>query len=92
MAARGRSGAVVQREHEQHDRPHRGDHDQGDVGGQREALKIAAGFRSEEAFQAGVSEQQALDTVLPRLSRERALELASECLQVYVWDRLGCDN
>ena len=31
----------------------------------REALKIAAGFRGEEAFQAGVSEEQALDTVLP---------------------------
>ena len=30
----------------------------------REALKIAAGFRGEEAFQAGVSEKQALDTVL----------------------------
>jgi hypothetical protein len=58
----------------------------------REALKIAAGFRSEEAFQAGVSEQQALETVLPRLSRERALELASECLLLYMWDRLGCDN
>ncbi len=38
----------------------------------REALKIAAGFRGEEAFQAGVSEEQALSTVLPRLSRERA--------------------
>ena len=34
----------------------------------REALKIAAGFRGEEAFQAGVAEEQALDTVLPRLS------------------------
>ena len=34
----------------------------------REALKIAAGFRGEEAFQAGVSEDEALDTVLPRLS------------------------
>ena len=42
----------------------------------REALKIAAGFRGEEAFQEGVSEQQALETVLPMLSRERALELA----------------
>ena len=41
----------------------------------REALKIAAGFRGEEAFQAGVAEEQALDTVLPRLSRERAIEL-----------------
>ena len=40
----------------------------------REALKIAAGFRGEEAFQAGVAEDQALDTVLPRLSGERAVE------------------
>jgi hypothetical protein len=55
-------------------------------------LKIAAGFRGEEAFQAGVSEDQALDTVLPRLSRERAVELATECIQLYMWDRLGCDN
>ena len=41
----------------------------------REALKIAAGFRGEEAFQAGVSEEQALDTVLPRpvaRARDRA--------------------
>jgi len=58
----------------------------------REALKIAAGFRGEEAFDAGVTEDQALDTVLPSLSRERALELADECLELYLWDRLGCDN
>ena len=58
----------------------------------REALKIAAGFRGEEAFQAGVAEDQALDTVLPRLSSERAIELANECIQLYMWDRLGCDN
>src|SRR4051795_8688292 len=58
----------------------------------REALKIAAGFRGEEAFDAGVAEDQALDTVLPHLSRERASELASECLELYLWDRLGCDN
>ena len=58
----------------------------------REALKIAAGFRGEEAFDAGVAEEQALETVLPRLSRERATELASECLDLYLWDRLGCDN
>ena len=58
----------------------------------REALKIAAGFRGEEAFQAGVSEEQALETVLPSLSRERATELATECIQLYMWDRLGCDN
>ena len=58
----------------------------------REALKIAAGFRGEEAFQAGVSEKQALDTVLPCLSRERSIELANECIQLYMWDRMGCDN
>jgi hypothetical protein len=39
-----------------------------------------------------VAEDQALDTVLPRLSRERAVELANECIQLYMWDRLGCDN
>ena len=38
----------------------------------REALKIAAGFRGEEAFEAGVAEEQAMETVLPHLSRERA--------------------
>ena len=58
----------------------------------REALKIAAGFRGEEAFDSGVAEDHALDTVLPHLSRERSLELAAECLDVYVWDRLGCEN
>jgi hypothetical protein len=58
----------------------------------REALKIAAGFRGEEAFEAGVAEEQALETVLPWLSTERALELAGECLQLYCWDRLGNEN
>ena len=58
----------------------------------REALKIAAGFRGEEAFDSGVAEDQALDTVLPFLSRARSMELASECVDLYLWDRLGCDN
>ena len=58
----------------------------------REALKIAAGFRGEEAFDAGVAEEQALETVLPRLSRERSIELAQECVELYLWDRLGSDN
>ena len=58
----------------------------------REALKIAAGFRGEEAFDAGVAEEEALNTVLPRLSRDRSMELASECLELYLWDRLGSDN
>ena len=58
----------------------------------REALKIAAGFRGEEAFEAGVAEEQALETVLPWLTRERAIELAGECVQLYCWDRLGSEN
>jgi hypothetical protein len=58
----------------------------------REALKIAAGLRGEDAFNAGFAEDQALDMVLPWLSLERAHELAAECLELYCWDRLGCDN
>ena len=58
----------------------------------REALKIAAGFRGEEAFDSGVAEDQALETVLPWLSRARAAELAAECVQLYCWDRLGSEN
>ena len=58
----------------------------------REALKIAAGLRGEDAFAAGVAEEQALESVLPWLSRERCSELAVECLELYCWDRLGCDN
>jgi hypothetical protein len=58
----------------------------------REALKIAANFRGEEAFEAGVREDEAFDTVLPWLSEERCLELARECLELYCWDRLGVDN
>jgi hypothetical protein len=60
----------------------------------REALKIAAGLRGEDAFQAsaGVAEEQALETVLPWLSADRATELLTECLELYCWDRLGCEN
>ena len=55
----------------------------------REALRIAAGFKGDDAFEAGVSEEQALDTVLPWLSQERLLELAAEAVELYCWDRLG---
>ena len=55
----------------------------------REALKIAAGFRGEEAFNAGVGEEQAIETVLPWLSSERAEELATECLELHMWGPLG---
>jgi hypothetical protein len=60
----------------------------------REALKIAAGLRGEDAFNAGagLAEEQALDTVLPWLSHARATELAAECLELYCWDRLGSEN
>jgi hypothetical protein len=58
----------------------------------REALKIAAGFRGEEAFEAGVGEEEALETVLPWLSEERCTLLAAECLELYCWDRLGSEN
>ena len=40
----------------------------------------------------GVSEEQALDTVLPWLSHERLMELAAEAVELYCWDRLGSDN
>jgi hypothetical protein len=58
----------------------------------REALRIAAGFKGEDAFESGVSEEQALDTVLPWLSDERMMELAAEAIELYCWDRLGSDN
>jgi hypothetical protein len=58
----------------------------------REALKIAAGFRGEDAFDAGVAEERALQAVLPHLSRERALQLAQRCIDLYIRDRLGTCN
>ena len=58
----------------------------------REAMRIASGFRGDEAFDSGVSEEQALETVLPWLSGERLVELAAEAVELYCWDRLGSDN
>ena len=58
----------------------------------REALKIAAGFRGDIAFECGVSEEQALDTVLPWLSPKRAEALAADALELYCWDRMGSEN
>ena len=58
----------------------------------REALKLAAGFRGEEAFDEGVSEERALDTVLEWLSPPRLTELAREAVELYIWDRAGSDN
>ena len=58
----------------------------------REALKLAAGFRGEEAVDAGVTEERALETVLDWLSGPRLMELALEAVELYIWDRGGSDN
>jgi len=58
----------------------------------REALKLAAGFRGEEAIDRGVTEERALETVLEWLSPARQEELAVEALELYLWDRAGSDN
>jgi hypothetical protein len=58
----------------------------------REALKLAAGFRGEEAFDAGVAEERTLAAVLPHLSPQRAAMLAERCVEIYIEDRLGNAN
>jgi len=58
----------------------------------REALKLAAGFRGEEAVDRGVTEERALETVLGWLSGPRLMELAGEAVELYVWDRGGSEN
>ena len=58
----------------------------------REALKLAAGFRGEEAVDRGVTEERALETVLEWLSPARQEELAAEAMELYLWDRAGSDN
>jgi hypothetical protein len=58
----------------------------------RDVLKLAARFRGDEAFLAGVGEEEALDIVLPWLSAERLEALCSRALRIYVDDRLGGNN
>jgi hypothetical protein len=58
----------------------------------REALKLAAGFRGEEAFEAGLTEERAIDVVLEWLSPARQMELAREAMELYIWDRIGSEN
>jgi hypothetical protein len=58
----------------------------------REALKLAAGFRGEEAVDRGVTEERALETVLEWLSPERQMALALEAMELYIWDRAGSEN
>ena len=58
----------------------------------REALKLAAGFRGEDAVDAGVTEERALETVLEWISPPRLMGLAVEAVELYIWDRAGCEN
>jgi hypothetical protein len=58
----------------------------------REALKLAARFRGDEAFLAGVGEEETLEIVLPWLSDVRLEQLASAALEIYARDRLGTDT
>src|SRR4051812_32570503 len=59
----------------------------------REALKIAAGFRGDDAFASEEASCDAvIDTVVPWLSEPRQRELAKEAVDLYCWDRLGSDN
>lgn len=58
----------------------------------RDVLKLAARFRGDEAFLAGVGEEEALDIVLPWLSEERVRRLCASALEIYVQDRIGTEN
>lgn len=58
----------------------------------REALKLAAGFRGEEAFEEGINEERALEMILEWLPPARLVELCREATDLYVWDRIGSDN
>jgi hypothetical protein len=58
----------------------------------RAALKLAARFRGDEAFLAGVGEEETLDIVLPWLTEARVEQLAAVALEIYARDRLGTDT
>ena len=58
----------------------------------RDVLKLAARFRGDEAFLAGVGEEEALDIVLPWLSEERLRRLCGSALEIYIQDRIGTEN
>jgi hypothetical protein len=58
----------------------------------RDALKLAARFRGDEAFLAGVGEEETLEIVLPWLSDERLERLSKTALDIYVRDRIGAEN
>ena len=59
----------------------------------REVLKLAARFRGDEAFLAGVGEEETLDIVLPvAVARSGSSSSARTALEIYVGDRIGGEN
>lgn len=58
----------------------------------REALRLAATLRGDAAFDAGVSELQILNTVLPSLAQAQLHKLARATTELYLGDRLGGEN
>jgi hypothetical protein len=58
----------------------------------RDALKLAARFRGDDAFLAGVGEEEALDIVLPWLSQSRLEALSAVAMDIYIQDRIGSRN
>lgn len=58
----------------------------------RDGLRLAATLRGEAAFDAGVSELQVLDTVLPCLSEAELDKLARACTELYLSDHLGGES
>lgn len=61
-------------------------------GYKRDALKLAARFRGDDAFLAGVGEEEALEIVLPWLSDERLELLSATAVDIYIEDRIGSEN
>jgi len=55
-------------------------------------VKLAAGVRGEDVLEEGLTEDLALETVVGWLSPDRLMGLASEALDLYIWDRAGSDN
>src|SRR6185436_13228489 len=58
----------------------------------RDALKLAARFRGDDAFLAGIGEEEALEIVLPWLSDQRLESLCASAVDIYIQDRIGSEN
>lgn len=58
----------------------------------RDALRIAAAFRSEDDLACDLDTDETLLSVLPMLSEASLTELAAVALEIYMWDRLGTEN